>query len=125
MNAARPPLLMTVCLLLFAACSGAETPPRDGADPSTEQIEQLGRGEAIAETLCSTCHTLDAAGASPHPEAIPLRELSSNYPVRSLRAPLSAGIVVGHPDMPEWQFEPQDVEALLAFLESIQEAQPI
>jgi hypothetical protein len=34
---------------------------------------------------------------------------------------LAAGISVGHPDMPEFVFEPDDIAAILAYLNSIQE----
>ncbi|MGB3625771.1 MAG: hypothetical protein WA989_08080, partial [Henriciella sp.] len=60
---------------------------------------------------------------SPHREAIPFRQISWMYPVESLAEPLSEGIMVGHPDMPEWQFEPNDIDALLAYIESIQQPQ--
>ncbi|MEO0467471.1 MAG: hypothetical protein AAF216_13090 [Pseudomonadota bacterium] len=57
---------------------------------------------------------------SQHPQAPALRTLNHNYPVEALAEPLAEGIVVGHPDMPEWQFEPEDIDALLAYLETIQ-----
>ena len=87
--------------------------PLDGA-------ELIARGETMAETLCATCHAVGRTGESPHREAIPLRELSWNYPVEDLAEPFAEGIMVGHPDMPQWQFEPMDIDALLAYIESIQ-----
>ena len=38
------------------------------------------------------------------------------YPVEHLAESLAEGIVVGHGDMPEFLFEPDDVEALLAYI---------
>jgi cytochrome c len=46
-------------------------------------------------------------------------------PVSMGRGPLTEslaeGLSVGHPDMPEFFFEPDDITAILAYLNSIQE----
>ena len=112
-------------LLILTACSeprAAQDLP-EAAPP--DHVELLGRGEAIAENLCAKCHAIGITGESPHPDAVPLRQLSWKYPVDELEQPFLQGIVVGHPDMPEWQFTQQDVDALLAYIESIQEPQTI
>jgi len=57
---------------------------------------------------------------SRHPEAVPFRQISWSYPVESLAEALAEGIMVGHPDMPEWQFEEKDVDAILTYIESVQ-----
>jgi len=41
--------------------------------------------------------------------------------VEHLAESLAEGIVVGHNDMPEFLFEPDDVEALLAYIASLAE----
>ena len=125
MNRLYRALQASFLIAILPACSGTEEAGSQAAAPSNETIERLGRGEAIAETLCATCHAVGTSGESQHADAVPLRRLSWKYPVRSLERPLSEGIVVGHPDMPEWQFEKQDIDALLAYLESIQEARPV
>ena len=33
---------------------------------------------------------------------------------------LAEGIMVAHPRMPQWEFEPQQIDALLAYLETVQ-----
>ena len=40
-------------------------------------------------------------------------------PVEHLAEALGQGIVVGHKDMPEFLFEPADVEVLLAYIASL------
>ena len=60
-------------------------------------------------------------GDSPHAEAPPFRTLSSKYPVEDLAESLAEGIVSGHPEMPIFVFEPQDVAAIIDYLESIQD----
>lgn len=91
----------------------------DGVFENT-QAEKLGQGRAIAETVCSTCHSIETEGDSPHPDAIPFRDLSKHYPVESLAEPLGEGIMVGHPDMPVFEFEPDHIDSLITYLESIQ-----
>jgi hypothetical protein len=41
--------------------------------------------------------------------------------VANLEEALAEGISVGHPAMPQFQFSPEDADALIAYLESIQE----
>jgi len=79
------------------------------------------KGEAIVRESCSRCHAIGKEGDSPQPPAPPFRTLSSKYPVEDLAASLAEGIVSGHPDMPIFVFSPQDVEAIIDYLESIQE----
>ena len=79
------------------------------------------KGEAIVRESCSRCHAIGKEGDSPHPPAPPFRTLSSKYPLEDLAESLAEGIVSGHPDMPIFVFSPQDVEAIIDYLESIQE----
>jgi hypothetical protein len=46
--------------------------------------------------------------------------LSRNYRVDALEEALAEGISVGHPAMPQFQFAPADVTALVTYLQSIQ-----
>jgi hypothetical protein len=49
----------------------------------------------------------------------PFRDLPRKYPVEHLAESLAEGIVVGHNDMPEFLFEPDDIEALLAYISGL------
>ena len=82
--------------------------------------EMLGQGRAIAENVCATCHSIETEGPSPHVDAIPFRDLSKNYPMEALAEPLAEGIMVGHPDMPVFAFEPDHIDSLITYIESIQ-----
>jgi mono/diheme cytochrome c family protein len=53
--------------------------------------------------------------------APPFRTLSEAYPVESLSEAFAEGILVGHPDMPEFRLEPAQINDLLAYIQSIQE----
>jgi cytochrome c len=79
------------------------------------------QGEALLSKNCSRCHAIGRSGASPHPEAPPFRTLSRKYPIEGLAEALAEGISVGHPDMPEFVFEADEVGAILAYLKSIQD----
>jgi cytochrome c len=81
----------------------------------------LKRGEALLAKNCARCHATGIAGRSPHPAAPPFRTLSRKYPIDGLQEALGEGLSVGHPDMPEFVFDPEDVGAILAYLKSIQE----
>ncbi len=79
------------------------------------------KGEGLVRKDCSSCHAIGKEGDSPHPDAPPFRTLSSKYPVTDLAESLAEGIVSGHPDMPVFVFEPTDVEAIIEYLQSIQD----
>jgi mono/diheme cytochrome c family protein len=125
----RPLLGLAAGLVLLAACTPAEAPPeaeapRAGTPPTPGEI---GEGQAIAERQCSACHAVGPEGASPEPAAPPFRTLGERWPVEFLAEALAEGIVVGHDAsvrMPEFRFEPDEIDALLAYLETLQPAPP-
>ena len=47
--------------------------------------------------------------------------LGQRYPVESLEEALGEGFMSGHPDMPEFKFDADDVGAIIAYLKSIQQ----
>jgi mono/diheme cytochrome c family protein len=51
--------------------------------------------------------------------APPFRLLPGRYPVEHLAEALAEGIVVGHPAMPEFTFNPPEIDALLSYLQSL------
>ena len=77
------------------------------------------RGRALVERECARCHSVSHTGQSLHKMAPPFRELPKRYPVEHLAESLAEGIVVGHKDMPEFLFEPDDIEAILAYISSL------
>ncbi len=79
------------------------------------------KGRVLVEQYCSRCHAIGKEGTSTHPEAPPFRTLSSRYPIEDLAESLAEGIVSGHPDMPIFVFSATDVEAIIDYLNSIQE----
>lgn len=78
------------------------------------------RGHAFARANCGGCHSIDRASPSPLAIAPPFRSLHLKYPVEMLEEALAEGIVTGHPTMPEFQLEPDQINDLIAFLKSFQ-----
>ena len=78
------------------------------------------RGVLLARTYCAGCHAIDKVSPSPLKIAPPFRTLHERYPVENLEEPLAEGIVTGHPTMPEFRFEPDQIADFIAFLKTLQ-----
>lgn len=78
-------------------------------------------GLRLAEIHCAQCRAIGPVGESRHPVAPPFRTLSRRYLVNTLDEAFAEGILVGHPDMPNFQFEPSQIDDLLAYLNSVQQ----
>ena len=102
--------LLSLCFIL------AVTPPAAADDAAA-----IKRGEALLAKDCSRCHAIASIGESPHPQAPLFRTLGKRYRIEFLEEALGEGIISGHPDMPEFEFVPADVGAIVAYLKSIQE----
>jgi hypothetical protein len=44
-----------------------------------------------------------------------------HYPIESLAEAFAEGIIVGHVDMPEVKFRPEEIDAVIAYLKYVQE----
>jgi len=82
------------------------------------------KGEVLVRKNCGRCHAVGLEDVGPNPEAPPFRTLSSKYPIEDLAESLAEGIVSGHPEMPIFVFQPHDVDAIIAYLGSIQATSP-
>ncbi len=82
------------------------------------------RGQDMVDKLCASCHSVGETGLSPFKDAPPFRDIVGRWPVESLAEALGEGIVVGHPAMPEFQFEPDELNDLLAYLSTLSDAKP-
>lgn len=78
------------------------------------------RGRVLANTYCAGCHSILKVGPSPLSIAPPFRDLHKSYPVESLEEALVEGIMVGHPSMPEFSFDPDQARNLIAYLKSLE-----
>jgi mono/diheme cytochrome c family protein len=74
------------------------------------------KGEVLITKNCARCHAIGATGESTHKEAPPFRQVVTRYPLENLAEALAEGIVSGHADMPEFVFQPDEIDAILAYL---------
>ena len=51
--------------------------------------------------------------------APPFRTLHERYPVEDLEESLSEGITTGHPSMPEFRFDPEQIGDIIAYLKTL------
>jgi mono/diheme cytochrome c family protein len=83
--------------------------------------QDLRHGEDLLARSCGSCHAVGRSGESAHKFAPAFRTLGQRYPIESLEEALGEGIMAGHPDMPEFKFDANDVGAIIAYLKSIQQ----
>ena len=100
-------LLHVAITVLWANSAAAATP-----------AEQ--RGKTFALVNCARCHSIDRATPSPLRIAPPFRNLHDRYPVEQLGEALAEGFVTGHPTMPEFRLDPDQIHDLLSYLKSLE-----
>ena len=83
--------------------------------------DDLKLGEALLTRSCGSCHAIGRSGDSPQKDAPAFRTLGTRYPVESLEEALGEGFMSGHPDMPEFKYDADEVGAIIAYLKSIQQ----
>lgn len=111
--------VLVVVSLLTAGCAAdplADSPV--AVEPSREDM--ISDGRDIAEAQCARCHAVGPYGDSANRDAPLFRTLLSRYSADVLEEELIEGVQVAHP-MPEFQFNPQGTDALIAYLQSIQQ----
>ena len=77
------------------------------------------RGKILAERHCARCHAIGPADASPREGVPPFRTFAEKWPLEHLEEAFGEGIMVGHPEMPEFVFDPAEIADLLAFIGAI------
>jgi mono/diheme cytochrome c family protein len=90
------------------------------AFPSEVQAQGAQRGVVLARTYCVKCHSIDKLSPSQLTIAPPFRDLHRKYPVEQLQEALAEGVVTGHPTMPEFRFDPGQVNDFIAFLKTLE-----
>jgi mono/diheme cytochrome c family protein len=84
-------------------------------------VGDLKRGQALLTRDCGHCHAIARTGESPVKEAPAFRTVGKRYPIESLEEALGEGIMSGHPDMPEFKYDADDVGGIIDYLKSIQQ----
>ena len=78
------------------------------------------RGKTFALNNCAKCHSIDRVSPSPLKIAPPFRTLHKRYPIETLAEALAEGISTGHPTMPAFQLDPDQIGDLLAYLKTLE-----
>lgn len=105
-------------LSLLARCLAAVALVAALAQPSYAQSDKQGVTLLIRD--CGRCHAVGLSGASPRADAPAFRTLSSRYRIEALEEALGEGIMSGHPDMPEFRYDADEVGAIIDYLNAIQ-----
>ena len=80
----------------------------------------LAYGRELVEANCARCHAVGLDDESAHPEAPAFRTLSERYPLDALEEAFVEGITTGHPDMPEFVASPEQIGAIISYLDTLQ-----
>lgn len=102
-----PAFLAAVALLSWPGVAAAQYPAVE-------------RGRTFVRLHCATCHAIDKVSPSPLAAAPPFRTLHERYPVETLEEALGEGIITGHPSMPEFRLDPDQISDVIAFLKSLE-----
>ena len=86
----------------------------------TANAQSIKHGEELLVKNCASCHAVGRNGESSNKLAPPFRTLGQRYPVESLEESLGEGIMSGHPDMPEFVASPDQIDAIIAYIGSLQ-----
>lgn len=102
--------------ILIAVTAVVACAPVAQADDGTAAID---RGRALLSEKCAQCHAIGAEGESPLAAAPHFRDLHKRYPIEGLAEALAEGIATGHSAMPQFAFEPAEIDAILSYLNSL------
>ena len=109
----------SAAFVLWAAVLAGQAPMVAHAAGASDPAA-IAKGQRIVEQDCSGCHAIGREGHSPLPKAPLFRELHRRYDVEDLAEALAEGIVAGHPAMPAKPYEPGEVNAIIAYLRSLE-----
>lgn len=105
----RAPAALTLAIAVLAALLWSDT----------GQAQDIANGRAIARQHCAQCHAIGASGRSRRPAATPFRLIPQRYPVEALEEAFGEGITGSHRGMPDFQFNPAEIDDLLGYIRSL------
>jgi mono/diheme cytochrome c family protein len=108
-------LTAAATVVLLAACTTVDEP---------SYVGDVATGREVARDLCSSCHSIEAVGASPNAGAPPLRYVLSNYTPDRLVKDLEQSVAISHRRMPTFYFGEHHAADLVAYLKIMQQPSP-
>ena len=120
-----PPPAILLTMAVVAALGMARPEPQPEAPPAAAvavpvALPSAERGHALVQRDCGGCHAVEATGDSDLAAAPPFRTLHARYPLESLEEALAEGILAGHPAMPEYEYAPEDIADILAWMKTLE-----
>jgi cytochrome c len=100
-------LFVPLCLLATCGVAAQEAGP----------VED---GRALVTMYCADCHAIGTSRESPSNIAPRFRDLHLRYDVEFLSEALVEGIVTAHPEMPQFEFDPDQAAAIVAYLKTLE-----
>src|SRR6266568_3990015 len=135
-----PPAALSLALVFAAQSAFAQSPPaRRGlrfarlilivlaallllaSSRALAQSPAVQRGLTFVRVHCAQCHAIDKVSESPLAIAPPFRTLHLKYPIESLERPLAEGSMTGHPTMPQFRLEPDQIRDVIAYLKTLEQ----
>ncbi|MET3901224.1 cytochrome c [Devosia sp. UYZn731] len=104
--------------VLIAAALAA--PVATGGFATAQDTDSVEAGHALVTMYCTDCHATEITGDSPFPTAPRFRDLHLRYDVENLSEALVEGIVTAHDEMPQFEFDPDQAAAIVAYLKSLE-----
>ncbi len=120
-KAAEPAATQTAETPLPTPAPTAQAP--EGNPPLASELSRdvagIARGKALADANCTRCHATSEAQKSSHPSAPSFATLFTNYPADYIAEAFAEGVFVGHGDMPAFEFSPEQINDLVAYLKTL------
>jgi len=106
--------IVTMCALV------AMVPAADAGAKVSSNAALIAKGHTIVQRQCARCHGIAPTDTSPLEQAPPLARIAERYPIEQLAEAFAEGIAVGHNEMPPFELQPREIDALLAYLDSLE-----
>jgi cytochrome c len=90
-----------------------------GEPALAQQAPAAQRGLTFVRVHCAQCHSIDQISDSPLTIAPAFRTLHLKYPIENLQRPLAEGIIAGHPTMPQFRLDPDQIADVIAYLKTL------
>ncbi len=111
----RPlPTMSKLTAIIVLAMTGAAN-----ISVAQEQASTVAAGRLLVQKHCAGCHAIGAKDISKHRSAPAFRDVLKRYSASVLAEALAEGMLTGHPDMPEFSFEPSDAAAIIKYLNTL------
>jgi cytochrome c len=101
--------LVVLCAIVWCASNPAHA----------QQSPAAQRGLTFVRVHCAQCHAIDRSSESPLLIAPPFSTLHLKHPIESLSRRLTEGIVAGHPTMPQFRLEADQIGDVIAYLKTL------